>query len=394
MMTRAYMDHNATAPVRAEAAAAVARALTMTGNPSSVHKEGRAAHALIEEARVNVANLVNAKPEEVIFTSGGTEAANLAIHLTATSLCIERLVISSIEHDCIRAFAAASGLPVDVIPVLSSGVIDLEALEPLLALPGKVLVAVMAANNETGVIQPVDKVAEMASRHGALFLCDTIQAVGRLHVDFRALKADMLLISAHKIGGPQGVGALVLREGLPFDPMVRGGGQEKRRRAGTENVPGIAGFGEAARLAAEPDDAELRQIKSLKDDLESKLREVTPDVVIFGHDAERLPNTSLFAVCGLDASTLLMALDLDGFAVSSGSACSSGKVARSHVLAAMGVDDELAKAAVRVSLGVENTAEEIDRLVASWARIYRRVKTKSLSDTANATSPAFAELEH
>ena len=394
MMTRAYMDHNATAPVRPEAAAAVARALTMTGNPSSVHNEGRAAHAVIEEARINVANLINAKPEEVIFTSGGTEAANLALHLAATSLGAERLIISAIEHDCIRASAAASGLPVNVIPVLSSGVIDLEALERLLLLPGKALVAVMAANNETGVVQHVDKVAEIVRSHGALFLCDTIQAVGRLHVDFRALNADMLLISAHKIGGPQGVGALVLRDGLPFDPMVRGGGQEKRRRAGTENVPGIAGFGEAARLAAEPHDAELQRIKGLRDELESKLREVTPDVVIFGHDAERLPNTSLFAARGLDASTLLMALDLDGFAVSSGSACSSGKVARSHVLAAMGVDDELAKAAIRVSFGVENTAEEIDRLVASWARIYQRVKMKSLSDTANAASPAFAEVEH
>jgi len=394
MMTRAYMDHNATAPVRPEAAAAVARALTMTGNPSSVHHEGRAAHAMIEEARINVANLVNTKPEEVIFTSGGTEAANLALHLAATSFDVERLVISAIEHDCIRASAASSGLPFDVIPVSPAGVIDIEALERLFALPGKALVAVMAANNETGVIQPVDKVAEMARRHGALFLCDTIQAVGRLNVDFRTLNADMLLISAHKIGGPQGVGALVLREGLPFDPMVRGGGQEKRRRAGTENVPGIAGFGEAARLASEPHEAKLQQIKCLRDDLESKLREVTPDVAIFGHDVERLPNTSLFAARGLDASTLLMALDLDGFAVSSGSACSSGKVARSHVLAAMGVDDDLAKAAIRVSLGAENTAEEIDRLVSSWARIHQHVKTKSLSETAGATSPAFAEVEH
>ena len=394
MMTRAYMDHNATAPVRPEAAAAVARALTMTGNPSSVHNEGRAAHALIEEVRINVAKLVNARPEEVIFTSGGTEAANLALHLAATSLGVERLIISAIEHDCIRASAAASGLPVDVIPVSTTGVIDIKALKTLLALPGKALVAVMAANNETGVIQPVDKIAEVTRSHGALFLCDTIQAVGRLHVDFRALNADMLLISAHKIGGSQGVGALVLREGLPFDPMVRGGGQEKRRRAGTENVPGIAGFGEAARLVADPHDAELQHIKRLRDHLECRLCEVTPDVVIFGHDAERLPNTSLFAARGLDASTLLMALDLDGFAVSSGSACSSGKVARSHVLAAMNVDDELAKAAIRVSFGTENTAEEIDRLVASWARVYQRVRNKSLSETAGASTPAFAEVEH
>ena len=394
MMTRAYMDHNATVPVRPEAAAAVARALTLAGNPSSVHYEGRAAHALIEEARTSVAALVNAKPEEVIFTSGGTEAANLAIHVAKTSFGVERLVISAVEHDCIRASAAASGLTIDVIPVSPNGVIDIEALETLLGRPGKALVAVMFANNETGVIQPVDKVAKAVRSHGAIFLTDTIQAIGRINVDFRKLDADMLLISGHKFGAPQGTGALVLREGLAVDPLLRGGGQEKRRRAGTENVPGIAGLGVAARLASEPHDEVLAGIKALRDDLEWKLREVTPDVAIFGHDAERLPNTTLFAAPGLDASTLLMTLDLDGIAVSSGSACSSGKVARSHVLAAMGVDDALAKAAVRISLGAENTGDEIDRLVMSWARVWHRAQDKIQSKTADASTLVFAEVEH
>ncbi|MFZ3034199.1 MAG: cysteine desulfurase family protein [Parvibaculum sp.] len=391
MTTRAYMDHNATAPVHPEAAAAVARALTLTGNPSSVHHEGRAAHALIEEARTSVATLVNAKPEEVIFTSGGTEAANLAIHIAKTSLGVDRLVVSAIEHDCIRASAAASGLPVDIVPVLPNGVIDIEALEALVALPGTPLVAVMVANNETGVIQPVDKVAEIARAQGAIFLTDAIQAVGRLKIDFKALGADMLLISGHKFGAPQGIGALVLHEGLAVEPMMRGGGQEKRRRAGTENVPAIVGFGVAARMAMAQED--LSKIEALRDDLERKLREVTPDIVIFGHDAERLPNTSLFAARGLDASTLLMVLDLDGFAVSSGSACSSGKVARSHVLEAMGVDETLAKAAIRVSLGAENTRDEIDRLVTSWARVWKRAQGKVQSKTASANTPAFAEVE-
>ncbi len=392
MKTRAYMDHNATAPVRPQVAAAVARALTFTGNPSSVHGEGRRAHMLIEEARVDVAALVGAKPTEVIFTSGGTEAANLAIHSAKAALGVERLIVSAIEHDCVRASAAASGLPVDILPVDSDGVADLGALEALLAKPGKALVALMLANNETGVIQRVGEATLLAHAVGALVLCDTIQAVGRVSVNLEALEADMLLLSAHKIGGPLGVGALVIREGLAFEPLIRGGGQEKRRRAGTENIPGIAGFGIAARQAVAQIPA-AQAIATLRDDMENALRAVAPDVQFFGANAPRLANTSLFAASGLDAETLVMALDLDGIAVSAGSACSSGKVARSHVLSAMGVADALASAAIRISLGAENTKADIDQLVFSWSRAWKRAQTKIQTATTSVAPSALAEVE-
>lgn len=366
---RAYMDHNATAPVRPEAAEAVARVLALTGNPSSVHAEGRAAHKIVEDARAAVAALVNAKPAEITFTSGGTEAANLALHAARNALGVRRIVLSSVEHDAVRLAAAHSGLEVEVLPVNESGVADLEALAGLLDAPGKVrtLVALMLANNETGVIQPVAEAAAMARAAGAFLLTDAVQAVGRMPVDFAALGVDMMLLSGHKLGSPQGVGALVWRDELAFEPLIRGGGQELRRRSGTENVPGIAGFGAAARAAVRDADAYARVVE-LRDALEAALKAAVPEVRIFGENAPRLANTSLFSSAGLNAETLLMILDLDGFAVSAGSACSSGKVARSHVLEAMGVEPHLAKGAVRVSLGLANTRAEIERFVGSWAR--------------------------
>ncbi|MES1990095.1 MAG: cysteine desulfurase family protein [Pseudomonadota bacterium] len=387
MTKRIYLDHNATAPVRPEAAAAVAHALALTGNPSSVHAEGRAALALIEDARTHVANLVGAKTNEVIFTSGGTEAANLALHLAKTSLGIERLIISAIEHDCVSAPALASELPLDILLVDKNGVADLRVLETLLAKPGKALVALMHANNETGVIQPVAEAAALAHAAGALLLADTVQTVGRLVVDMKALGADMLLLSAHKIGGPQGAGALVIRAALPYEPFIRGGGQEKRRRAGTENVAGIAGFGVAARFARDEN-----MVADLRDYMEAELRKAVPDVLIFGEGAPRLSNTSLFAAQGLVSETLIVALDLDGLAVSAGSACSSGKVARSHVLSAMGVSDDLASAAIRVSIGRETTKKDIDHLVASWTAYVKRAAQKN--NTNASASPALAEAEH
>lgn len=366
---RAYMDHNATAPVRPEAAEAVARVLALTGNPSSVHAEGRAAHKIVEDARVAVAALVKAKPAEITFTSGGTEAANLALHAARNALGIRRIVLSSVEHDAVRLAAAHSGLEVEVLPVDENGIADLAALAGLLDAPGKgrTLVALMLANNETGVIQPVAEAVAMARAAGAFMLTDAVQAVGRMPVDFVALGADMMLLSGHKLGSPQGIGALVWRDELAFEPLIRGGGQELRRRSGTENVPGIAGFGAAARAAARDADAYTR-IAELRDALEAALKAAVPDVRIFGENAPRLANTSLFSSAGLNAETLLMILDLDGFAVSAGSACSSGKVARSHVLEAMGVEPHLAKGAIRVSLGLANTRAEIERFVQSWAR--------------------------
>ncbi|HUD52686.1 cysteine desulfurase family protein [Parvibaculum sp.] len=392
MMRRAYMDHNATAPVRAEAAEAVARALLVGGNPSSVHTEGRAARKFVEEARVAVAALVHAKPAEVVFTSGGTEAANLALHIARAALGVERVILSAIEHDCVRASAAALGLPVEILRADAQGLVDLDDLARRLDTPGKALVALMFANNETGVIQPIAAAARMARQADAVVFTDAIQALGRMPVDFQALDFDMMSMSAHKLGGPQGVGALVVRDGLPFEALIRGGGQESRRRSGTENVPGIAGFGAAAKLAAR-EIAEMPRVQALRDRLEAALRGAVADVQVFGDGAPRLANTSLFSAPGLDAETLLMTLDLDGFAVSAGSACSSGKVARSHVLAAMGVDDVLARGAIRVSLGLTNTEEEIDRLALSWSRAAIRARDKVKSSTAGAPMVALAEVE-
>ncbi len=391
-MRRAYMDHNATAPVRAEAAEAVARALLIGGNPSSVHAEGRAARKLVEEARAAVAALVHAKPAEVVFTSGGTEAANLALHTARAALGVERVILSAVEHDCVRASAAALGVPVEIVGVDAHGLVDIGELARRLDAPGKALVAVMLANNETGVMQPVAAAAQMARQVGAVVFADAIQALGRMPVDFPALDVDMISMSAHKLGGPQGVGALIVRDGLPFEALIRGGGQELRRRSGTENVAGIAGFGAAAKSAAR-EIAEMPHVQALRDRLEAALREAVPEVRIFGHAAPRLANTSLFSAPGLDAETLLMTLDLDGCAVSAGSACSSGKVARSHVLGAMGVDDALAKGAIRVSLGLANTEEEIDRLVLGWSRAAVRARDKVKSSTASAPMAALAEVE-
>lgn len=374
-MKRAYLDHNATAPVHPEAAEAVARALSLTGNASSVHGEGRAARQLVERARRDVAALVHAKPAEVVFTSGGTEAANLALHMARSALGVERLIVSAVEHDCVRAAAAALDLPLAIAPVDADGLVNLDALARLLAAPGRAFVALMMANNETGVVQPVAEAVALARDAGAYIFTDAIQAAGKMPVDFAALGADMLILSAHKLGGPQGVGALILRDTLPSEPLIRGGGQEMRRRAGTENLPGIAGFGAAARLAA--DLTGVASMVALRDRLEAGIRAAAPDVTIFGARAPRLANSSLFAAPGLDAETLVMALDLDGLAVSAGSACSSGKVARSHVLAAMGVKDALARGAIRVSLGHGNTEEDVDRLVASWSGIVKRMASKA-----------------
>lgn len=391
-MKRAYMDHNATAPVRAEAADAVLRALSATGNPSSVHAEGRAARKLLEDARAAVATLVGATPGEVVFTSGGTEAANLALHVARAALGVERVIVSAIEHDCVRVAAASLRIPVETLSVDANGVVDLGELAGRLAEPGKALVAVMYANNETGVLQPVAEVAALAREAGAVVFTDAIQACGRVPLDFRALGVDMITLSAHKLGGPQGAGALVIRGTLPVDAMIRGGGQEMRRRAGTENVPGIAGFGAAARLAGQ-ELAEMPRLAALRDRLEELLREAVPELQVFGSGAGRLANTSLFSAPGLDAETLLMTLDLDGFAVSAGSACSSGKVTRSHVLAAMGVEDALAKGAIRVSLGLGNTIDEIERFALCWSRAVQRARGRAKSSSSGGAHAALEEVE-
>jgi cysteine desulfurase len=357
---RTYLDHNATSPLRPAAKAAMLSALETGGNASSVHREGRAARKLLDDARETVARAVGVIAPMVVFTSGGSEANNLALK----GAPVERLIVSAVEHPSVIEAAKASGRPVAVIPVDGNGVVDLAALEKLL--PGKpALVSVMLANNETGVIQPVREIATLAHAHGALLHTDAVQALGKIPVNFGLLGADLMTLSAHKLGGPTGAGALIIRDGLAMSPLIHGGGQELRRRAGTENLAAIAGF---AAASAE----KLNSISALRSQLDASLEPAT----VFGKAAERLPNTTCFALPGLSAETLLMAFDLEGIAVSSGSACSSGKVAKSHVLAAMGVADDLAKAAIRISLGWTTTEQDIEHFIAAWGRIRARHKAR------------------
>lgn len=358
---RTYLDHNATSPLRPEAKAAMLAAMELAGNASSVHAEGRAARKVMDDARDAVANAVGVIAPMVIFTGSGTEANNLALK----GAPIERIIISSIEHPAVIEAAKACGKPVRVIPVTAHGVLDLGALEDALHGP-KALVSVMLANNETGVIQPIRDVVAMAQGFGALVHTDAVQALGKIPVNFGLLGVDMMTLSAHKLGGPIGAGALIVRDGLALEPLIHGGGQELRRRAGTENLAAIAGFGA---IAAK----NMNAVKALRDELESSLE----GAVIFGAGADRLPNTTCFAIPGMNAETLLMTFDLEGIALSSGSACSSGKVAKSHVLAAMGVAPEISKGVIRVSLGWDTASGHIDHFIAAWRKILARHKARA-----------------
>ena len=362
-----YLDHNATTPVLPDVAQAMAQALARVGNASSVHALGRDARRSVEDARERVAVLAGARPAEVIFTSGGTEANNLALRGTGR----ERVLVSSVEHvSVLDAVAGVATVPVP-IPVDGDGVVDIGALEALLAAaPGPALVSVMLANNETGVVQPVAKVAEAARRFGVLVHCDAVQGAGKMPLDMASLGVDLLTLSAHKMGGPQGIGALIVRDGTPLKPEVRGGGQERRRRAGTENVPAIVGFGVAA---AGQGVAEAPRLRRLRDDLESRITRVCGGARIFGAGAERLPNTCCVSMPGVASETQIMALDLAGVAVGAGSACSSGKVEPSHVLAAMGVAPEQASTAIRVSLGRDTTEDDVSTFLAAWTGLYKRL---------------------
>jgi len=358
---RSYLDHNATSPLRPSAKAAMLAALETGGNASSVHAEGRAARKILDDSREAIARQLGVIAPMVIFTSGGSEANNLAIK----GIAVERILVSAVEHPSVIEAAKASGKPVEVIPVTAQGVVDFDALRALLAGP-KALVSAMLANNETGVIQPVRDIAELAHAQGAVVHTDAVQAFGKIPVNFALLGVDLMTITKHKLGGPPGIGALIVRDSLPLAPLIHGGGQELRRRAGTENVAGAAGF---AAVASE----KRFNVKELHDELESELQ----DAVVLGQDAERLPNTTCFAVPGLNAETLLMSFDLDGIAVSSGSACSSGKVAKSHVLDAMGIAPEISRAAVRVSLGWNTTQDDISNFIAAWWRVRARLKPKA-----------------
>jgi cysteine desulfurase len=359
-----YLDWNATAPLRPEAVTAVGAALALGGNPSSVHRRGREARQLVERSREAVAALVSAPADGVVFTSGGTEANHLALFGSGR----ERVLVSAVEHSSVLEAVPDAGR----IPVDGNGIVDLAALTALLASDARpALVSVMLANNETGVTQPVREIAELAHAHGALFHCDTVQAIGKIPVSLDETGADLLTLSAHKTGGPAGIGALVIAGGIEVAPLSRGGGQERNRRAGTENLAGIAGF---AAAAAACDIAEYQRIGDLRDRLEAQL---LPYAIVIAGTAPRLPNTSAIAMPEVPAETQIIALDLDGVMVSAGAACSSGKVGPSHVLAAMGVAPEIASATIRVSLGWSTTEADIAHFLDAWTALYRRTRGRA-----------------
>ncbi|HJR57474.1 MAG TPA: cysteine desulfurase family protein [Rhizomicrobium sp.] len=385
-----YLDHNATSPLRPESLAPLTQALGIGGNPSSVHARGRAARAVVEEAKEKIALLAGASAHDIIFTSGATEAANLALagavegaihqhaegrHAEGGGTRITRLFVSAIEHSAVSAPAQRlaeriPGVRVESLPVTRDGVIDVEALRVALREgKGRALVAVMAANNETGVIQPIAEVSRHCREAGALLLVDAVAAAGKLALD--ASLCDYMVLSAHKIGGPQGVGALLVAKGAPLTAQIVGGGQQDGLRAGTENLSGIAGFAAAAH-AVRNGDGERDRVLHLRDRFESLLLQAIPQVVIFGAESPRLIGTSNFALPGIPSATAMIALDLDGVWVSAGSSCSSGKVAASHVLQAMGVEYALASCALRASFGWNSDVADVDAAIIALTKLWQR----------------------
>lgn len=360
---RAYLDHNASAPLLPAAREAMLAALEIDANPSSVHRDGRAARAIIDQARRDIAALVGGKPEHVVFTSGATEGASLLLtpewRMGRAPVRMSHLYVCAADHPCFLSGGRFSQNAVSHLPVDENGIVDLSALEAALQAHdranGLALVAIHAANNETGVIQPIAEIAAIVREHGGVLIVDAVQMAGRVPVDISSAYGDFLILSSHKIGGPKGIGAIVGVADLMMPmPLVSGGGQEKGHRAGTENVPGIAGFGAAARQAL----AELQgmsDVRDMRDAFEAAIMELAPEATIYGSNVQRLPNTTFFALPDMKAETAQIAFDLAGVSLSAGSACSSGKVGASHVLKAMGVADELG--ALRVSIG-KNTSEE------------------------------------
>jgi cysteine desulfurase len=365
MTPSVYLDHNATTPLRPQAIGAMREAMQCLGNPSSVHRHGRLARRLVEEAREQVAELIGSDPANVVFTGSGTETNALALRGTGRL----RVLVSAVEHaSVLQALGSA-----EIIPVDTDGIVRLDALAAMLeASEEPALVSVMLANNETGVLQPLPDIVVSARRHGALVHCDAVQAVGKITVDFRTLGVHLLSLSAHKLGGPAGIGALVVDPRVPLTPLMRGGGQERGRRAGSENVIGIVGFGAAAKIAGGLGDS--ARLAELRDGLERRIRAISPSVRLFGAGAERLPNTTCVEMPGIAGETQVIAFDLAGISLSAGSACSSGKVAASHVLKAMGLDEDIARTAVRVSMGWTTHAADVDRFIEVWTGIYGRAR--------------------
>ncbi|MCW8914835.1 MAG: cysteine desulfurase [Magnetovibrio sp.] len=371
MTVQVYMDHNATSPTRSQVREAVLRAMEAGGNPSSVHALGRKARRLVEDAREQVRKAVNApKSAQVIFTSCGTEANTLA--LTCTDR--DQIWAGATDHSAVRTVREG----IKLIPVNVNGLIDPFQLEELFAGGGDdVVVSIMLANNETGVLQQVEGIANIAHRYDALVHTDAVQALGKVPVDFQALGVDMLSLSAHKIGGPLGVGALIATKDVKINAINPGGGQENGVRGGTENVPGIVGFGLAAEIATAELDG-MSKVKEMRDLLEAQIMAAAPDATIIASLGDRLPNTSFVAMPGVDAETQVMTFDLEGICTSAGSACASGKTKASAVLMAMGLDPAIASSAVRISLAQTNTIEDIEHLLSAWTGLYQR-KNKAKS---------------
>lgn len=381
-----YLDHNAGAPVRNSVREVMIEALNDAGNASSVHADGRKARGRIEEAREKVAFLCGARTRAVTFVSGGTEANMTALSPSwqdqGAPVYLEELVLSAIEHPSVMTGGRFAVADQSLVPVDKDGVVDLGALEEKIAGAAPSLISVMAANNETGVIQPLARIGQLAAEHGHFFHVDAVQAAGRMPIDLDGWGADALTLSAHKFGGPQGIGAIVVRSTARVpSPLMVGGGQENWRRGGTENVAAIAGFGEAAALAA-ADVADTSRLEALKARLETGLREICANTTVFGGAVERLCNTTCFSVPGILAETALIAFDLERVSVSSGSACSSGKVSASHVLRAMGVDEETARGAIRVSLGWNSDETDIDRVLKIWPTIVDRLNPQARTQAA------------
>jgi len=378
-MKRHYLDHNATTPLRPEVIEAVTGAMRVEGNSSSVHAEGRAAHKIVEDAREELRALVNAPVNGVIFTSGGTESIHYALHGSLKPHNIKRIFVSAIEHAAVSANAAVTGAEIDTIPAKPSGVVDLDWLKTRLASydagrDGAFLVCLMLANNETGVIQPVAEAAAITHDAGGLLFCDAAQAAGKIPVNFVMLGADMMAVTGHKFGGPIGVGALIVSPNLPLEPVMRGGGHEMNRRAGTSNIPGLAGLGEACALAGEVI-ARRQDIAALRDRMQDAVE--AAGAKIWGGSEERLPGTLCLSAGGFSGQTQLMALDLAGVAVSAGSACSSGKTKPSHVLTAMDASEEEATSSIRVSLGWNSTEEDVEAFIREWPAAYARIKKRA-----------------
>ncbi|WDI31721.1 cysteine desulfurase family protein [Hyphococcus flavus] len=377
-MKRYYLDHNATAPVRPEVVEIVAETMRQDGNSLSVHEEGRHAHKLVEDAREQVRTLVNAPVNGVIFTSGGTESIHYALHGAIKPHNIKRIFISVLEHAAVGANAATTGAEVETIPALPSGIVDLAWLRARLdgydsERDGGFVVCLMFANNETGVMQPVREAADIAHDAGGLLFCDAAQAAGKIPVNFVMSGADMMSLTGHKFGGPVGIGALITGPNLPLEPQLRGGGHESNRRAGTHNVPAIAGLGLASELAKQSL-ARAGEIAALRNKMQDAA--VAAGAKAWGVDHERLPGTLCISADGFSGATQLMTMDLAGISVSAGTACSSGKTKPSHVLTAMGASEEEASSAIRVSLGWNSTEEDADAFIREWPKAYERIKAR------------------